>query len=175
MLTGAPLAEFKTLIAGRFEAGETETPEYDVYPHNLWEPFKTRRRDTGAERYAALGANAKDPEVLRDLSRRNYRFFDASVGLFFCLDRRLGPSQWSDLGMYMNNVILLVVERGLDTCPQESWSNWPNSVRAFLDLPPELMLFAGMSMGYREADERLNQIRTSREPLEAFAELLGFD
>jgi nitroreductase len=173
-LTGQPLAEFKALIAARFEAGETETPEYEVYPPGLWEPFKSRRRATGAERYAALGVNDKDPAALRELSARNYRFFEAPVGLFFCLDRRLGPPQWSDLGMYMLLVMLLAVERGLDTCPQESWSNWPKSVGDFLRLPAELMLFAGMSLGYRDPDHPLNAIRTSREPLEAFADLRGF-
>jgi nitroreductase len=173
-LAGAPLAEFKAQIAERFATGATETPEYDVYPHGLWEPFKTRRRETGAERYAALGVNDKDPATLRNLSERNYRFFDAPVGLLFCLDRRLGPPQWSDVGMYMQTVMLLAVERGLDTCPQESWSNWPNTVRGFLGLPAELMLFAGMSMGYREPDHPLNAIRTAREPLENFAELRGF-
>jgi nitroreductase len=173
-LTGDPLREFKAQIAERFAAGDTESPEYDVYPHSLWEPFRSRRHATGAERYAALGVHDKDRAALKDLSGRNYRFFDAPVGLFFCLDRRLGPPQWSDLGMFMLSVMLLAVEHGLDTCPQESWSNWPNSVRGFLDLPAELILFAGMSMGYRDPDHPLNAIRTAREPLENFAELLGF-
>src|SRR5580658_2797050 len=38
-LTGAPLAEFKALVA----ASPMEEPEYDVYPPNLWEPLRTRR------------------------------------------------------------------------------------------------------------------------------------
>jgi nitroreductase len=173
-LSGRPLAEFKAVIAAKFAAGETETPEYDVYPRSLWEPFKKRRRNTGAERYAALGVHDKDPAALRDLGERNYRFFDAPVGLFFCLDRRLGPPQWSDMGMYMQTVMLLAAEQGLDTCPQESWSNWPVSVRAYLGLPDDLMLFAGMSMGYRDPDHPLNAIRTVREPFEVFAEMRGF-
>jgi nitroreductase len=173
-LAGAPLAEFKAMIAAKLAGGETETPEYDVYPHSLWEPFRTRRRATGAQRYAALGATDKDKAALDDLAARNYRFFDAPVGLFFCLDRRLGPPQWSDMGMVMQTLMLLAVERGLDTCPQESWANWPNAVRDFLKLPDELMLFAGMSLGYRDPDAPLNAIRTAREPFEAFAEMRGF-
>ena len=174
-LSGAPLAEFKALIAAKLAAGEAETPEYDVYPHNLWEPFKTRRRATGAQRYAALGVHDKDKAALKELGDRNYRFFDAPVGLFFCLDRRLGPPQWSDMGMYMLSVMLLAVERGLDTCPQEAWSNCPVSVGAMLGLPPEMMLFAGMSIGYRDPDHALNGYRTAREPFDAFAEMRGFD
>jgi nitroreductase len=173
-LAGAPLAELKALVATKLAAGETETPEYDVYPHNLWEPFKARRRAAGAQRYAALGVSDKDAAALKELGERNYRFFDAPVGLFFCLDRRLGPPQWSDVGMYMLAFMLLAVERGLDTCPQESWSNWPKTVRAFLGLPDELMLFAGMSLGYRDPDHPLNQYRTQREDFEVFAELRGF-
>jgi len=173
-LAGEPLAAFKAVIAAKLAAGESETPEYDVYPHNLWEPFKKRRRDTGAQRYAALGVHDKDKAALRELGESNYRFFGAPVGLFFCLDRKLGPPQWSDMGMYMQTVMLLAAERGLDTCPQESWSNWPVSVRAYLGLPDELMLFAGMSMGYRDPDHPLNGIRTEREPFEVFAKMRGF-
>ncbi len=174
-LTGQPLDEFRAIIAAKLAAGESEAPEYDVYPHHLWEPFKKRRRETGSHRYAALGVDDKDKAALKELGDRNYRFFGAPVGLFFCLDRRLGPPQWSDMGMYMLSVMLLAAERGLDTCPQESWSNWPVSVRAFLNLPDELMLFAGMSLGYRDPDHALNRIRTAREPLEVFAEMRGFD
>ena len=112
-LSGEPLEAFKAIIAAKLVAGESETPEYDVYPHNLWEPFKKRRRDTGAQRYAALGVNDKDKAALKELGERNYRFFGAPVGLFFCLDRRLGPPQWSDMGMYMLSVMLLAAERGL--------------------------------------------------------------
>ena len=39
-LAGAPLAEFKALVASNPRG---EAPEYDVYPPNLWEPFRTRR------------------------------------------------------------------------------------------------------------------------------------
>jgi len=174
-LAGSALADLKTLVAEKVAGGTMgETPEYDVYPQSLWEPFRTRRHATGAERYKALGVTDKDPAALRDLSLRNYRFFDAPVGLFFALDRRLGAPQWSDLGMFMQTVMLLAVERGLDTCPQESWSNWPKTVGRFIGLPDDHMLFAGMSMGYADEGHPLNAIRTAREPLEAFAELRGF-
>src|SRR6185437_15445217 len=74
-LAGKPLDELRAIIAAKLAAGESEAPEYDVYPHNLWEPFKTRRRETGAHRYAALGVGDKDKAGLRDLAERNYRFF----------------------------------------------------------------------------------------------------
>ncbi len=174
-LAGQPLAAFKDLIAAKLQAGIAgETPEYDVYPRSLWEPFRSRRREAGAQRYAVLGASDKDAAALADLAARNYRFFDAPVGLFFCLERRLGPPQWADLGMYMQTVMLLAAERGLDTCPQESWSNWPKAVAEFLELSTDLMLFAGMALGHGDETHPLNAIRTPRAAFNAVAELRGF-
>lgn len=173
-LAGQALMEFKQIIAGRIAQGVSEKPQYEVYPPNLWEPLRSRRHEAGALRYAALGVADKDGAGQKALTLRNYEFFGAPVGLFFCLDRRCGSPQWSDMGMYMFSVMLLATERGLDTCPQESWSNWPETVARFLCLPPELMLFAGMSMGHRDAAHPLNQFRTSRARVEEFAELRGF-
>jgi nitroreductase len=118
-LSGAPLAEFKALVAANPFG---EAPEYEVYPPNLWEPFRTRRFQNGEDLYATIGIPREDrPARLRQLAK-NGEFFGAPVGLFFCLDRKLGPPQWADLGMFMQTVMLLAVERGLDTCPQEYWA-----------------------------------------------------
>ncbi len=176
VLSGAPLAEFKKQIVERVNAGEKgETPEYDVYPPKLWEPLRTRRREAGTLRYAALGYDDKDKSGLTELTIKNCEFFGAPVGLFFCLDRRVGPPQWSDVGMFMQTVMLLAVERGLDTCPQEFWAGWPKAVAEYIGLPDDHMLFAGMSMGYRDPEHRLNTYRTPREPVEVFAEFRGFE
>jgi len=173
VLGGQALTSFKKVIADKIDAGISETPEYAVYPPNLWEPLRTRRREAGALRYAALGVADKDKAGQEALMRKNYEFFDAPIGIFFSLDRRCGPPQWSDLGMYMVTLMLLAVERGLDTCPQESWSNWPKAVAEFLKLPDELMLFAGLSMGYRDAAHPLNKFRTPRATVEEFADFRG--
>jgi nitroreductase len=49
---------------------------------------------------------------------QNYLFFGAPAALFFSLDRRSGSPQWSDMGMLMQAMMLLAVERGLGTCAQ---------------------------------------------------------
>jgi len=171
-LAGAPLSEFKALVAANPFG---ETPEYEVYPPNLWEPFRTRRFQNGEDLYAMIGLPREDkPARLRQLAR-NGEFFGAPVGLFFCLDRKLGPPQWADLGMYMQTVMLLAVERGLDTCPQEYWARYPKTVADFLGLPDDHMLFAGMALGYRDADHPINGLKARRDDFGLWAELRGFD
>jgi nitroreductase len=170
-LAGEPLARFKALIA---ETPMEET-EYEVYPANLWDPFRTRRYQCGEDLYASIGIGRDDrPGRFRQLAR-NTEFFGAPVGLFFCLDRGLGPPQWSDLGMYMQTVMLLAVERGLDTCAQEFWARYHGTVGRFIGLPEDHMLFSGMALGYRDEAAPINAWRTRRDPFETWAEMSGFD
>ena len=171
-LTGAPMAEFKALVAANPFG---ETPEYAVYPPDLWEPFRTRRWQNGEDLYAAIGIPREDkPARLRQLAK-NGEFFGAPVGVFFCLDRKLGPPQWADLGMYMQNVMLLALERGLDTCPQEYWARYPQTVAKFVGLPDDHMVFSGMALGWRDPDHPINSLRARRDPFELWGELIGFE
>ncbi|HEX4198909.1 MAG TPA: nitroreductase [Caulobacteraceae bacterium] len=172
-LAGQPLAELKALAAARMAQGGEE-PEYDVYPPNLWEPFRTRRFQCGEDLYASIGIPRDDrPARLRQLAN-NLNFFGAPVGLFFSLERRLGPPQWSDVGMYMQTVMLLAVERGLDTCPQEFWARLPKTAGDFIGLAEDHILFSGMAMGYRDPDAPINGWRTRRDDFDLFAEMRGF-
>lgn len=172
-LAGAPL---KALIAKAQAslAGGGEASEYDVYPPDLWEPFRTRRYVCGEDLYATISIPREDrPARLRQLAK-NVEFFGAPVGLFFSLDRKLGYPQWADVGMYMQTLMLLACEKGLDTCAQEFWARFPKTVGDFLGLPSDHILFSGMALGYRDENAPINALRTRRDPFEAFAELRGF-
>jgi nitroreductase len=106
---------------------------------------------------------------------RNYEFFGAPVALFFSIDRRMGQDQWADVGMFMQNIMLLAREHGLHTCAQEAWAIWRKTVSEFLGLPPEQMLFCGMALGRRDESAPINSLRTERAALEEFAVLSGFE
>ena len=173
-LAGEPLAALKTKGMATLAAG-LEPSEYDVYPPELWDPFRTRRFVCGEDLYASIAIPREDkPARLRQMAR-NVEFFGAPVGLFFSLDRRLGPPQWADVGMYMQTVMLLAVERGLDTCAQEFWARLPKTVGAVLELPDDHILFSGMALGYRDPDAPINGWRTRRDPFAVFADMRGFD
>ena len=172
-LAGEPLAQMKAKAMQTLASG-LETPEYDVYPPDLWDPFRTRRFVCGEDLYATIELPREDkPARLRQLAR-NGEFFGAPVGLFFSLDRKLGPPQWADVGMYMQTVMLLAVERGLDTCAQEFWARLPKTVGDFIELPDDHMLFSGMALGYRDETAPINTLRTRRDPFEVFAQMRGF-
>lgn len=172
-ITGQAMAGFKQLLAPRL--GLPDEPEYDVYPPNLWDPFRTRRFQAGEDLYATIGIEREDRAGRLRQFAKNADFFGAPVGLFFCLDRKLGPPQWSDVGMYMQTLMMLARERGLDTCAQEFWSRFHVTVREYLSLPDELMVFSGMALGYRDEAHPINGLKTRRDPFEAWCEMRGFD
>jgi nitroreductase len=174
VLANEAIARFRALLAPRLRATPGGEPaEYAVYPPALHEPYRSRRYQCGEDLYATLGISREDRAARLRQFARNYDFFGAPVGLFFAIDRRMGPPQWSDVGMFMQNIMLLAREQGLDTCPQECWSAWPRTVGEFLGLPAEWMLFCGMGLGYRDAAAPINTLRTERADLDEYCTFLG--
>lgn len=104
---------------------------------------------------------------------RNFQFFGAPLALFCSVDRRMGPPQWSDLGMFLQTVMLLLRAEGLDSCAQECWAIYPQTIGKFLGLPEHRMLFCGMAIGKADEAEPANQFRTRRAPLSDFARFHG--
>jgi nitroreductase len=112
--------------------------EFPVYPPNLWEPLRTRRFALAEDMYRALGIPREDkPARLRHVAR-NFALFDAPVGLFFILDRRVAHGQWAHLGMLIQTVALLLEERGLSSrrassCRPKRWSiaAWQSGIRTW--------------------------------------------
>jgi len=172
---GEPLARLKALMRERVrDDPRGEGSEYDVYPNELVEPYRQRRFDVGEAMYARLGIPREDRPARRAWFARNFEFFGAPLALFCTVDRRMGPPQWSDLGMLLQNVMLLLRAEGLDSCPQECWAMYPRTIGQFLQLPPERMLFTGMAIGYADRDVPLDALVTERAPLGEVAQFIGF-
>jgi nitroreductase len=175
VVTGAPLAEFLGIVRERRRTQPTgEGTEYHVYPPNLHEPYRSRRFKCGEDLYATLGIPREDKAARIAHFGRNYELFGAPVVLFFSIDRRMGVDQWADLGMFMQNVMLLAREHGLHTCPQEAWAIWYRTIGEYLQLPADHMFFCGMALGYMDESASVNKLRTERAQLAEFATLRGF-
>lgn len=170
VVSGDAMVRLKTLMASRVaEAPMGEGAEYAVYPPGLAEPFIERRKGVGAAMYSALGIERGDRARRQAVFAENFQFFGAPVGLFCTVERDHGPPQWSDCGMYLQTLMLLLVEAGLDSCAQEAWALWPQTIGNFLGLPAGQMLFTGMAIGYRDRAAAVNNWPVPRASVEAFA------
>ncbi len=166
VVNGAATTRLVEAVNGR----PAEDSEYPIYPDKLWEPYRTNRFRVGEMMYETMGIQREDKAARYAWIANNQKFFGAPAGLFCFIDRRMNHPQWSDLGMFLQTFMLLAVEAGLDTCPQESWSVYPRTIGDYFDVSDELMLFCGMAIGgYRDPDHPVNSLRSERTPIEEFA------
>lgn len=174
VLGGEPLADLKARMRRRLSEGPTGEPlDYDIYPADLKEPYRSERYALGEQLYALLGIPREDKIGRMRQFQRNFEFFGAPAALFCYVDRCMGRPQWSDLGMYLQTLMLLLRERGLDSCPQECWSIYPQTIAGFIEPPAEWMLFCGLSIGYADPQAPANRLDSRRLPLEQFASFRG--
>ena len=164
LIHGDTIHRLKEIMAGKIERRETEAPGYDIYPKEMDDRYRQRTFAIGEEMYGRLGIPRDDRRARAMWFARNFQFFGAPAACFVTVDRRMGPPQWADLGMYLQNLMLLAVGHGLATCPQECWAMYPRTVEAFLHTPAERMLFCGVAIGYEDADDPANLTRSTRAP-----------
>lgn len=142
--------------------------EYDYYPQKWVSPFLERRRENGLGLYGLLGIGKADKDQMHMQQQRNFRFFDAPVGLMFTVDRAMGRGSLVDYGTFLQSVMVGARGHGLHTCPQAAWLAFSKIIMPHIGAGPGEMLVCGMSMGYADESALVNQFHTPRVPVEAF-------
>ena len=143
--------------------------EYQYSPKELPEPYLSRRRKVGFDLYGIAGIARGDVEGRKRQALKNYTFFGAPVGLFFTMDRRFEYGSWLDVGMFMQNVMVLARGYGLETCPQAAWIYHGPATRKALGIPDDEILISGMALGYPDWSTPENKLVTERAPAAEFA------
>lgn len=175
VMAGEDLKRLKSAVRGSLMHNpKGEGPEHPVYPNLLQEPYDSRRRKCGEDLYASIGiARDNKPDRLMQFAR-NFEFFGAPVGVIVLLDRTMGSAQWTDLGIFLQSLLLVAHERGLATCAQAAWAAMHKTVRAHLGLSDQQIVVCGISLGYADPAHPINMMITERAPLGEIAELRGF-
>lgn len=132
------------------------------------------RLPVGWNRHTLPGMGRADKAAMRAQYRRNYRFFDAPVGLIIAVDRRLRPGAWLECGMFLEKVMVAARTRGLDTCPEAAWMAFPDVIARTLALPQHEEVVCGMPLGYADPHAMENRLVTGIEPASSFARFSGF-
>jgi nitroreductase len=175
VVSGAALGEFlRAVNEGLYTDGKSETPSFPTYPKGLVEPYRTRRYDCGERMYAALGIAREDKPARIKQVMKNFQFFGAPVGIMLTMHESMDMGQAMDIGIYAQNIMLLARERGLDTCPQVSWTQFPERVRKALDIPGDERVMLGIALGYSDDANPVNHLDHPRADLDEFASLRGF-
>jgi nitroreductase len=176
VLTGERLRALSDAVTAAYDdpaASASHHEEYAYYPRQWQSPFIERRRKVGWDLYGLLGIAKGDKARMHHQHGRNYRFFDAPVGLMFTIDRVLEQGSWLDYGMFLQSVMVAARARGLDTCPQAAWTQFHRIILPAIGAPDNEMLVCGMSLGYADPSAIENSLQTEREPVSGFTRFLS--
>jgi len=141
---------------------------YDYYPTEWVSPYIDRRRENGWGLYGLLGIAKGEKDKMHAQHQRNFRFFDAPVGLMFTLDRVMGRGSLVDYGMFLQNIMVAARARGLHTCPQAAWNQYARIILPHIGAGEQEMMVCGMALGWADPDAIVNTFVTPREPIESF-------
>ncbi len=150
-------------------------PEYPYYPTKWFEPYQSRRRETGFGLYAKLGIARDDMAGRQAQMNRNYEFFDAPIGMFVSFHRDLATGTYLDVGMFIENLLVGARGEGLHTCGQAAFTWYHRVVRKHLPMPDEELLACGISIGFEDEGAVDNAFRTAKLPIDDFATFLDVE
>ncbi len=171
VVSGEPLRELTALIKA---AKPQEPEEYQLTPPATPDHYFQRREAIMAERMGSIGIAREDKEGRARLMARNLDFFGAPTSMFVFIRRELGQAQWADLGIWLQTVMLLLVEEGLGTCPQESMYAYARLIKQFTGISDEThILWTGLAIGWPDMSKPLNNYPRPRVALEEQVRFLG--
>ncbi len=171
VVTDVTKNKISTAILQAFRDGIPAHPHYDYYSKTTPSEFHARAIACGMALYQALGIERSDKVRRKEVWEWNYQFFGAPVGLFIFMDKNLALGSWIDIGMFLQNIMLTALDYGLATCPQAALTEYPDIVQSILGEPyQDKLLICGISLGYPDLTQAVNQYRTSREAVETFTQ-----
>lgn len=150
------------------ELAKTHQEQYDYYPTQWVSPYIDRRRENGWSLYGLLGIGKADKDKMHQQQQRNFRFFDAPVGLMFTIDPVLGRGSLLDFGMFLQNIMVAARARGLHTCPQAAWNAFHSIILPHIGAGEGERMVCGMALGWADESDKVNTLVTPRVPVEEF-------
>jgi nitroreductase len=175
VLTGEPLAQLTEAILAKAASEPMGSGfEYDIYPAGLEGRYEAQRRAVGHAMFEAVGLGRENKAGRMAQMARNWSGFGAPVQLFTYTAKYMGPPQWSDMGMWLQTIMLLLREEGLDSCPQEIWARYGEFMKERLGIDDEHIFFCGMAIGYRDSAAPINTFPVPRVTLAESVAFEGF-
>lgn len=162
----------QTSIFSQPALSEKYIETFSYYPKVWTSPYLTRRKQNGADLYELLNIKKNDKEKMQRQLLRNFKLFDAPVGLFFTVDKALGIGSKMDISMMIQNIMIAAKARGLDTCPQAAWNKFNTIVLQHLNASNNEELLCTIALGYADSTNIINSFQTPRLAVEEFTTFL---
>jgi len=181
IVSGTKLKEIRQAFIEKAENREPLNPEIPI-SQELPETYKERSRAVGRKIFELKGISREDKEKRRQWRLQGLKLFGAPSAIYIYIDRSLyfqGDSlnAWPifDCGMIAENIMLLAVKYGLGTVPQIQAVGYPDVLRGMLGILDSKFIVLGISIGYPDWDDPVNELKSEREPLDKLTNWYGFE
>lgn len=173
VLTGAPLDALQDKMRG---APPQDPPEYDWSAPGKHDAYAARLNAVSAAMYGAQGIVREDKAARWAFIGQNLVSFGAPALLLVHFPRFMGPPQWSDVGMWLQTIMLLLREEGLDSCPQEYLWMHARLIKEHIGIDDAThIFFCGLAIGRRDPDAPVNGFERERLPVEEHVRFVGWE
>jgi nitroreductase len=135
------------------------------------EALKSERAEVLEQACKAIGSG--EGASLPDLQQMNYKFFNAPVVVYLCMDRCLTPWSLFDLGAISQSIMLSAQEQGVGSAVAVTLAAHPDLIRKELGIPDDLAIVIGIALGNPDPDSPQNKFRSSRRKLADVVRFIG--
>jgi nitroreductase len=168
VVSGDKKLQIENKMLEAFDNNQKEKMDYQYYPLEWIEPFKSRRKELGLLLYSTLGITKDDKEKQINQWKSNYKAFGAPTVIYFFMDSSLDKGSYIDYGIFLQSIMLVATQLGLATCPMASLAEFPTIVKNELNIPKDKILVCGIAIGYEDEIAIINSFKSQRIKLEEF-------
>lgn len=166
VISGAARDRLERALIAEIKSGAEQNPAFQLGDSGLQDIYKTRQYECAYGYYDCMGIAREDREKRKEQSLKNWQFFGAPHVGILSMPLTMGEVNGLDMGIYLQSIMLLLVEYGLASCAQGSLARYPQPILDIGNIPRENGILCGISFGYEDVGAQINKVRMQRAPLE---------
>jgi nitroreductase len=165
VVSGQARKDLQAAIFAEMSEGKSPSPAFSPGDQNLSGVYKDRQYQCAMGYYGTMGIERHEKDKRFALMMKNWEFFDAPHVAFISMPTSMGPVNAVDVGIYLQTLMLVLVEHGLASCPQGALAFYPDPVYKIANIPEGNGIICGLSFGYEDIGARINDVIMDRAPL----------
>jgi nitroreductase len=170
VVTGSALEALVDALCAAFDSGDAPRPDYTSRPASLDDVVERRAGQAVSGVLLAKGHAIPDSAAARAHFRDNLRFYGAPTALVCHLPGNAVPGTFLEMGLFLQNVMLGLVARGLSSCPQFSVAGYADVLRAKVGIDADRLVVCTMAVGYADEAAPVNRFVPQRAGLEEYVQ-----
>jgi nitroreductase len=173
IISGDTKNQLATDLVAEVSSGKAPSPTFQPGDYGLADEYKVRQVDCAVALYKAVGVERGDKPARMELMLKNWQFFGAPHVAIFSMPKAMKEVNAVDVGIYLQAIMLLMVENGLASCPQGALAFYPDPILEVAQIPEENGILFGLSFGYEDQEAQINTAKTDRAALDDIAVFVG--